>query len=449
MRRTVKAMLGLAAGVAMQAAAAQQTPQQTPQQLSPVEQQIVAEIRAHAPQALELLRQSVLINSGTMNQAGVRAVGKLFRDQFDELGFKTRWIELPPEMQRAGHLLAERQGKQGKRLLLLGHLDTVFEPGNTTPAWEPQPGPDGTVLSIKGQGVSDMKGGDVVIVEALRALQRVGALDDTRIAVMLTGDEEEAGNPKSISRGDMVDIAKRSDVALSFEGSITGKDGMAAATVGRRSTAFFELEVKGRQAHSMGVFGPGGYGAVYEAARILDAFRQQVVEPGLTFNPGVILGGTDVSFDDEHSRGTAFGKTNVIANTVTVKGDLRYLDYPQRDRAQARMREIVARSLPGASAAISFRDSYPPMAVTPGNLKVLEQYSRASQDAGLGPIGMVPPESRGAGDIQFAAPYVDSLDGLGASGGGAHSPNESLEVASIERSAIRAAILIYRLTRQD
>jgi glutamate carboxypeptidase len=458
MRGTVKAMLGLAAGMMVQVAGAQQAiqqPVQPPvQALSPVEQQIAAEIHAHAPQALELLRQSVLINSGTLNQAGVRAVGKLFRDQFDELGFKTRWIDLPPEMQRAGHLLAERPGAErqagrGKRLLLLGHLDTVFEPGNTTPAWEPQLDADGTVSQIKGQGVSDMKGGDVVIVEALRALQRVGALDDTRIAVLLTGDEEEAGTPKSISRGDLVQLAKRSDVVLSFEGSITGKDGMAAATVGRRSTAFFELEIKARQAHSMGVFGPGGYGAVYEAARILDAFRQQVVEPGLTFNPGVILGGTEVSFDEAHSRGSAFGKTNVIANTVTVKGDLRYLDYPQRDRAQARMREIVAQSLPGASATINFRDSYPPMAVTPGNLKILEQYSLASQDAGLGPIGAVPPESRGAGDIQFAAPYVDSLDGLGAGGGGAHSPNESLDVGSIERSAIRAAILIYRLTRQD
>jgi glutamate carboxypeptidase len=452
----VKTVFGLAAAMTVQLAGAQQPVQQPVQQLSPVEQQIVAEIHAHAPQALELLRQSVLINSGTMNQSGVRAVGKLFRDQFDQLGFQTRWIEMPPEMQRAGHLLAERPGSQsaarqggGKRLMLLGHLDTVFEPGNTTPPWEPQAGPDGTVTQIKGQGVSDMKGGDVIIVEALRALQRVGALDNTRIAVMLTGDEEEAGNPKSVSRGDLVELAKRSDVALSFEGSMTGKDGMPAATVGRRSTAFFELEIKARQAHSMGVFGPGGYGAVYEAARILDAFRQQVVEPGLTFNPGVILGGTEVSFDEANSRGSAFGKTNVIANTVTVKGDLRYLDYAQRDRAQARMREIVAQSLPGASASINFRDSYPPMAVTPGNLKVLEQYSRASQDAGLGPIGAVPPEARGAGDIQFAAPYIDSLDGLGASGGGAHSPNESLEVASIERSAIRAALLIYRLTRRD
>jgi glutamate carboxypeptidase len=442
MRGTVKAMLGLAAGMMVQLA----TAQQPAQQLSPVERQLVAEIHAHAPQALELLRQSVLINSGTMNQPGVRAVGKLFRDQFDALGFRTRWIELPPEMQRAGHLLAERQGGRqggGKRLLLLGHLDTVFEPGSSMPAWEALE--DGR--SVRGQGVSDMKGGDVVIVEALRALQRVGALDNTSIAVMLTGDEEEAGNPKSVSRGDMVELAKRSDIALSFEGSMAGKDGMAAATVGRRSTAFFELEIKARQAHSMGVFGPGGYGAVYEAARILDAFRQQVVEPGLTFNPGVILGGTEVAFDDASSRGSAFGKTNVIANTVTVKGDLRYLDYPQRDRAQARMREIVAQSLPGASATINFRDSYPPMAVTPGNLKVLELYSRASQDAGLGAIGMVPPESRGAGDIQFAAPFVDSLDGLGVSGSGAHSPNETLEIDSIERSAIRAAILIYRLTR--
>jgi glutamate carboxypeptidase len=450
MRGTVKAMLGLAAGMMVQlAATAQPLGQQLGPQLSPVEQRLVAEIHAHAPQALDLLRQSVLINSGTMNQAGVRAVGKLFRDQFDALGFKTRWIAQPPEMQRAGHLLAEHQpGKRqggGKRLLLLGHLDTVFEPGSSMPAWEALE--DG--LSVRGQGVADMKGGDVIIVEALRALQRVGALDNTSIAVMLTGDEEAAGDPKSVSRGDMVELAKRSDVALSFEASVPGKDGMAAATVGRRSSAFFELEIKARQAHSMGVFGPGGYGAVYEAARILDAFRQQVVEPGLTFNPGVILGGTEVAYDDANSRGSAFGKTNVIANTVTVKGDLRYLDYPQRDRAQARMREIVARSLPGASATINFRDSYPPMVVTPGNLKVLDLYSRASQDAGLGPIGTVPPESRGAGDIQFAAPFVDSLDGLGASGSGTHSPNETLEVASIERSAVRAAILIYRLTRPD
>ncbi|TFW31437.1 M20/M25/M40 family metallo-hydrolase [Massilia horti] len=408
--------------------------------LSPVEQRIVAEIKAHSPQAIALLEQSAKINSGTMNHEGVRAVGALFRQQFDQLGFKTEWIDMPPEMQRAGHLVATREGKQGKRLLLLGHLDTVFERDAKSPLWERQG------ERARGQGVSDMKGGDVAVIEALRALKQVGALENTTISVMFTGDEEEAGNPKSISRRDMVELAKRSDIALGFEGAVT-RDGQAMGTVGRRATASFELDVKGHQAHSAGVFGSAGYGAVYEAARILDTFRREVVEPGLTYNPGVILGGTEVAYDDANSRGSAFGKTNVIANTATVKGDLRYLDYAQRDRTQARMREIVAQSLPGASAAITFHDSYPPMAVTPGNLKVLEQYSQASQDAGLGVVGSLPAEARGAGDIQFVAPYVDSLDGLGASGSGAHSPNEEVELASIERAAIRTAILIYRLTR--
>jgi glutamate carboxypeptidase len=411
------------------------------QALSPVEQQIVAAIKAHTPESVALLEQAARINSGTLNLPGVRAVGALFRQQFDELGFKTEWIAMPAEMGRAGHLVATRSGTKGKRLLLLGHLDTVFEADSKTPLWQP----DGDF--VRGQGVSDMKGGDVAIIEALRALKQVGALEDTTISVMFTGDEEEAGNPKSISRRDMVDLAKRSDIALGYEGMVGDRNGEPRATVGRRATAFFELEVKGRQGHSSAVFGGGGYGAVYEAARILDRFRQQIPEPGLTFNPGVILGGTEVVFDEANSKGNAFGKTNVIANTVTVKGDLRYLDYPQRDRTHEAMRQIVAQSLPGTSASIRFQDSYPPMAVTPGNMKVLDAYSRASSDAGLGTVGSVPPEARGAGDIQFVAPYLDSLDGLGASGAGSHSPDEKVDLGSIQRAAIRSAILIYRLTR--
>jgi glutamate carboxypeptidase len=410
--------------------------------LSPTEQRIVAEVKAQSADAISLLERSVNINSGTMNLPGVRAVGQLFRQEFDQLGFSTRWIDMPPEMQRAGHLLATRDGKQGKRLLLLGHLDTVFEPDSPVQKWDRQGD------RVRGQGVNDMKGGNVAVIQALRALQRVGALDNTAIAVLLTGDEEEAGNPKSVSRRDMVELAKTSDYALGFEGTVLNADGQAMATVGRRATAFFELDVKGRQGHSSAIFKPaGGYGAVYEAARILDGFRQQVPEPGLSFNPGVILGGTDIIFNDAQSRGSAFGKTNVIANSVTVKGDLRYLDYAQRDRAHAKMRDIAAASLPGTSASLTFRDSYPPMAVTEGNLKLLALYSQASVDAGMGEIGAVPAESRGAGDIQFAAPYVDSLDGLGASGRGSHSPDEELELASVERAAIRTALLVYRLTR--
>lgn len=409
--------------------------------LSPVEQNIVNAVKSHSAEGMNLLERSVRINSGTMNHAGVREVGKLFRAEFEQLGFQTRWVEMPTEMQRAGHLIAEREGKQGKRILLIGHLDTVFEQDSKVPLWEVRGN------RIYGQGVNDMKGGDVIIIEALRALQKVGALDNTTIRVVFSGDEERAGYPTTVSRADMIAAAKQSDVALAFEATVHGKDGKDTGTVGRRAAGVFSLEVGGKQGHSSGVFGSDGYGAIYEAARILNSFREHLIEPDLTFNVGVILGGTDVSYDDPETRGTAFGKTNVIARTALVKGDLRYLTVEQRDKTYARMREIVAQHLPGTTATINFSETYPPMSPTTGNRRVLDLYSKASSDAGLGAIEAFPPGLRGAGDVQFVAPYVDSLDGLGAAGDGAHSPDEYLEPDSIERATIRTAIMLYRLTR--
>ncbi|WP_426318954.1 M20/M25/M40 family metallo-hydrolase [Pseudoduganella sp. R-43] len=412
------------------------------QSLSPEEERIVGLVKANSGKALALLEKTVNINSGTMNHKGVREVGKVFQAELDKLGFKTQWVDMPQAMQRAGHLVATREGKQGKRVLMIGHLDTVFEANTPMQKWERQ-GDRAT-----GQGVNDMKGGDVIIIEALRALHAAGALDNTTISVMFTGDEENAGDPKEISRRDMVNLAKRSDVALAFEATVLDENGKATGTIGRRSSTSWRLEVKGKQGHSSGIFNANaGYGAVYETARILDAFRQQLKEPNLTYNPGLILGGTEVTYDGAAAKGTAFGKSNVIANSAIVKGDLRFLTPEQGEQARSRMRAIVAQSLPGTSAEIRFEDGYPPMAPTEGNLKVLEMYSKASADAGQGPIAALPPGLRGAGDVQFVAPYVDSLDGLGATGKGAHAPGEDLEVRSIEQGAIRTAILLYRLTR--
>ncbi len=411
-------------------------------QLTPIERQIVASVEARNADALALLERSVNINSGTMNHEGVREVGKLFGAEFEQLGFKTRWVGMPAEMQRAGHLLAEREGKQGKRLLLIGHLDTVFEKDSPVQKWVREGD------RVRGQGVNDMKGGDVIIIAALRALKQVGALDDTTIRVIFTGDEERAGAPLEVSRAHMIDFAKRSNIALAFEGTVRDANGRDTGTVGRRASGGFVLEVKGKQGHSSGVFGKvAGYGAIYETARILNSFREQLIEPDFTFNPGVILGGTEVSYDDAATRGTAYGKTNIVANTTTVRSDMRYLSAAQREKAMAGMRAIVAQNLPGTSATIKFHESYPPMAPTPGNLQVLEHYSKASFDAGLGKIEALPAGQRGAGDVQFVAPFVDSLDGLGAAGHGAHSPDEELEVSSIQRATIRTALLIYRLTR--
>jgi len=411
-------------------------------QLSDDEQRIVAAVKQRTPAALQLLEKSVRINSGTLNPEGVRAVGEIYRAELDALGFTTRWVDMPPGMKRAGHLVAVHGGTAGKHVLLLGHLDTVFEKASSVPLWEVRGD------RVRGQGVSDMKGGDVILIEALRALKAVGALDSAHVEVMFTGDEERTGSPLETARAEMIAMGRRADYALSFEGS-NRHNGVDTATIARRSSGGWVLHVKGKAAHSMGVFSAqSGYGAVYETARILNAFREQVIEPSLTFNPGLIAGGTDVSYAETTATASAFGKSNVIAREAEVLGDLRYLSPEQGERARQKMQAIVSSgNLPGTSATIAFRENYPPMPPTEAGRNLVEVYSRASQDAGLGRIDILDPALRGAGDVQFVAPYTVGIDGLGAAGTGAHTDDEDLEVASIERGAIRAALLIHRLTR--
>ncbi len=422
-------------------------------QISAVEQRIIDAVKARSGAALVLLEQAAHINSGTLNTEGVKAVGKLFRAELDELGFATRWVDMPAAMQRAGHLAALREAgargaggelvKGGKKLLLLGHLDTVFEPFMPVAKWQV----DGQ--RIRGQGVSDMKGGVVVMLEALRALRSAGVLDGTTVSVLLTGDEESVGQPIAQARAELVEMAKKSDTVLSFEGMGQEADGSESVATGRRGAGSWALEVTGKQGHSSGIFTSfAGHGAAYELARIVNAFREQLIEPGLTFSAGVMLAGTEVEFDATQARGTVAGKNNIIPPKALARGDLRTLNAEQRERARSRMREIVAQSLPGTSATISFAEAYPPMAATTANVALQALYAQLSVELGYGRVKAGNPETRGAGDVQFAAPYSAALlDGLGAMGGGAHSPFEYLVPQSIEKNAIRAAILIYRLTR--
>ena len=415
-------------------------------QLSPPEQKLADAVKARTPAALALLEKAVNINSGTLNQEGVREVGKLFRAELDALGFTTRWVEMPAAMQRAGHLVATRSaktGNSGKRLLLLGHLDTVFEKDSAVQLWAPKD------KRIFGQGVSDMKGGNVVMLEALRALHATGVLDDMTISVMFTGDEERVGSPVEKAREAMIALARQSDVALSFENILREAGGAEFVAVARRASSGWALDVTARQGHSSGVFGVvAGYGAAYEAARILNAFREELMEPGLTFSPGLVLIGTEVNYDETQARASVSGKSNIIPPLATIRGDLRYLTIEQRDRVHTRMRDIVGRNLPGTAATISFREAYPPMPPTEGNMALQRLYSEISVAAGYGKVEASHPSVRGAGDIQFVSPLLDSLDALGAAGGGAHSPHEFLYPDSVERGAVRAAILMYRLGRK-
>jgi glutamate carboxypeptidase len=414
--------------------------QSNAQSISAVEKKIIEHVKVNMPQTEKLLIDAVNINSGTLNHEGVRQVGQLFRKEFDAMGFTTEWVSLPDSLNRAGHLVAYRKGKKGKKLFLIGHLDTVFEKSMAVGPFTRL-----TDSTATGQGVNDMKGGDVMIIAGLKALYAQGLLDDTNITVYMTGDEESAGKPTSISRKDFIERAKECEVALGYE---TAQSFDIAATA-RRGASGWHLTTHGKTGHSSGVFNKTmGYGAIYEAARILDEFREALSqEKYLTFNPGVIVGGTEVNYDATQAKGSAVGKTNIVAQKVEVTGDLRFISEAQKEVARMKMREIAGKNLNATSAEISFSDGIPAMEPTEANSKLLEVLNKASQDMGLGSVKAGDPGSRGAGDISYIAQYVSCLDGLGASGRGAHAPGETINLKEYPALIQRSAILLYRLTR--
>lgn len=410
--------------------------------LTAIEKRIVERVDSKAHEAEIFLERVVNINSGTMNHSGVREVGALYDRELSEIGFQTRWIEMPKEMARAGHLFAEIDGSEGDRVLLIGHLDTVFEPDSPFQTFTRK----GDLAY--GPGTEDMKGGNTVILFALKALHEVGALQGSRIIVALTGDEEMPGSPLEIARKDLLEAGRRADFALGFEAGVRD---IHTATVARRGSSSWSLRVTGTPAHSSQVFEDSiGAGAIYEASRILDAFYSQIRgEKYLTFNPGVILGGTTVDYDPEEHRGSAFGKSNVIAETAVIDGDLRFISEDQKERARERMRAIVAQSAPGASAEITFRDGYPAMSPTAGNEKLLGRFQSVSLDLGFGSLEPLDPSQRGAADISFVAADVQgSLAGLGPVGWYGHTVEERIDIATMSVVTKKAAILIHRLTHQ-
>ncbi len=410
--------------------------------LSAAEQRMVQTVDAEEQRSLALLERLVKQNSGTMNLAGVAKVGEMMRAELEPLGFRVVWKPLP-QTKRAGHLIATHEGRRGgKRLLLIGHLDTVFEPDSPFQRFERKGD------RANGPGVVDMKGGNIVILAALRALREAGLLDRVAITVFLTGDEERLGLPLETSRGDLIAAGRQADYALEFEG-LARVDERDHGTVARRSSNNWTLTVSARTGHSSRIFSEQlGYGAVYEMARILDTFRRELPEANLTFNVGVLGGGTPATLDAQEVTVTATGKTNVIPEAAVARGDIRTLTGEQDQRIRARMQQIVAQHLHGTKAELVFADGgYPPMAPSPGNLALLSRLNEVNRALGLPEMPLMDPALRGAADSGFVAPDVDTLAGMGLAGGGAHAIGEWADLTSLPLQTKRAAILINRLSR--
>jgi len=415
--------------------------------LSPAEGRMIKTVDAEQARTLAMLEKWVDQNSGSLNLEGVTRVGEMLRAELEPLGFKVQWIDMRPTG-RAGHIIATHQGKgNGKKLLLIGHLDTVFEPDSPFQRWT-RGGNE-----AEGPGSGDDKGGMAVMIAALRAMKDAGTLKNANIQIVLTGDEEDSGSPIGVARRDLIAAGKRADVALDFEGLAqeAGPNGLVdMGSIARRSSGSWTVTVTAKSGHSSGIFTPeAGSGAIYELARIIDTFRRELPEDKLTFNVGLIGGGSSARLDEGRIRIEAAGKTNIIAASAVARGDLRALSQEQIDRAQARMRAIVAKPLGGATARIEFdQDGYPPMAPTAGNRALLQRLNVVNRDMGLPEMGELDPVKRGAGDISFVAADVDGLVGLGPASRGDHAPGETVDIASIWRQAKRAAILMSRLAAE-
>lgn len=399
-----------------------------------------------------LLERLVNQNSGSLNLPGVRAVGEMMRPELEALGFAVSWVD-GAAWGRAGHLVAthhpagrrsRRATPMGKRVLLIGHLDTVFEPSSPFQRYEVSANGDRAV----GPGVGDDKGGLVVIIQALRAMQAVGTLDNADIIVVLTGDEERVGDTVSSARASLIAAGQWADAALEYENQISGPDG-DFGTIARRSSSNWTLNVTARTGHSSTIFSDTmGYGAANEMARILDTFRRELPEANLTFNVGVMAAGTPAALDADEESATASGKTNIVPQTAVARGDLRTLTVEQDARIRAAMAAIVAAHLPGTDASIRFDDGYPPMSPTVGNRALLALLNQANRELRLPEMAEYDPARRGAADSGFVAPYVDTLGGLGAVSSGAHAVGESINLALLPRQAARSARFITLLSQQ-
>lgn len=431
------AMFSFGAALATPAAAA----------LTPAETRMAATIDAEYERTVGLLQKLVDQNSGSMNLEGVEIVGRMMRAELEPLGFKVEWKPMAAA-KRAGHLIASKAGKKGtKRLLLIAHLDTVFEKDSPFQTFKRRTA-DG-MDEAEGPGAGDDKGGLVTIVAALRAMKAAGTLKDANIEIHMTGDEEDSGDPISIARADLIAAGKRADAALDFEGLVRegGKD---MGSIARRSSNSWTLTATGKSGHSSGIFSANaGDGAIYELTRIIARFRSDLPEPNLTFNVGLIAGGQEASLDADGVRAAAKGKTNIIPGIAIARGDFRTLSQDQTERVKEKMAAIVAAHAPQTSATITFEQGgYPAMAPTPGNKALLDRLNLVNKDMGLAEMPVLDPLKRGAGDVSFVANDVDSIAGLGPYSRGDHAPGETVDLLSLKTQAKRAAIMMSRLARE-
>lgn len=359
---------------------------------------------------VQFLEKMVNIDSGIDSPEGVANVARIIGDKLAEMDFSVEYLDYPGA---CTHLLAKKQGTGNKEVMIIGHMDTLFPIG--TVAKRPFTIKDGKAY---GPGVLDMKGGITIALFALEALYESG-WNDKNVTVLFAGDEEPA-HPKTNAPELFEQHAKGKEAVFNMETASAGQ----AVLVGRKGNIHPELIVKGIAAHAGADLDKGASAIVELAHKIIAVNKLTDKERGLTFNCGVITGGT---------------VANAVADSASVVIDMRYLTAADGAEGLESLRKIAAENvIPGTSCEVSnLRERFTPMEVTEGNLKLYEIVRQQGEKLGLAVEKKVGGGASDAGwTVRAGAP---SLCAMGARGSFNHSDREFIELDSlVERTKLLA-----------
>ncbi|WP_457596096.1 M20 family metallopeptidase [Hydrogenimonas sp.] len=353
------------------------------------------------------LKEAVAINSHTRNKRGVDAVGELFAGWLEALGLSvTRHRrELIGDH---WHFQSPKAGKQ--RILLLGHLDTVF-PAGSFESW------DEDEEWVCGPGVCDMKGGNIVMLEALRAVAAErGGLED--IDVLLVSDEETGSDD---SRMLTSELARDYDLCFVFEAAGPNME----VVVGRKGIGTFDITIEGKAAHAGTSYAKGVDANLEAAMKLQKLVAMTDLEKGSTVNVGRIEGGIGA---------------NTISPQAKLLLEIRYADHHEKERLMKGLEETVCTPfVEGTRAVLGGSIQRDVMEPNAWQTKLIEAMEAISGQK-------LPTESRGGvSDANIvAAAGVVTLDGLGPYGDGDHTPKErALKKSFDERIELMTKVLAH------
>ena len=351
-------------------------------------EQLLKRIEAKHDKMVSFLETLVNIDSGNDCPEGVAKVARIVGGKLQEMKFDVEYLDYPGA---CTHLLAHKKGTGDKEVMIIGHMDTLFPVG--TAAARPF-----TIRDDKayGPGVLDMKGGITIALFALEALYESG-WNDKNVTILFAGDEEFA-HPKTNAPELFEQHARGKDAVFNMETASAGR----AVLVGRKGNIHPELIVRGISAHAGADLDKGASAIVELAHKIIAVNNLTDFSRGLTFNCGVIKGGT---------------VANAVADYASVVIDMRYLTVADGEYGIDSLRKIAAQSvIPGTTTEVAnLRERFTPMEVTEGNLKLYEIVKEQGRKLGLDIEKKVGGGASDAGwTVRAGAPSICSMGALGA-----------------------------------